>query len=139
MKFEELLVLLPCHSFEDFPIHNEGDEAEGLLAAWSGMWHPAFLAAASKIPSYCRADSPPEALANRLLVVPSASAKELPIGFSARAKEAGACLVRKFTKRAELVAAGLAELDGWQDGARAEALDSELVADFLALGYCYLQ
>ena len=136
MKFEELLVLLPCHSFEDFPIHNEGEEAEGLLAAWSGLWHPAFIASAGKIPTYCRADSPPDALANRMLVVPSASAKEMPVGFPARAKEGGACLLRKFTKRQELVAAGLAELDG---GDEAKNLDENLVSDFLALGYCYLQ
>ena len=136
MKFAELIALLPCHSFEDFPIHNEGEEAEGLLAAWTGMWHPLFLLAAGNIPIFCRADSPPDKLKDRLLVIPSASAQELPVGFIARAKEEGACVVRKFVKRPEMIAAALAELDGAD---AASSLDPELVADFLALGYCHLQ
>ena len=41
MNYTDLTVLLPCHSLEDFPLYHEGAEADGLLAAWSALWHPA--------------------------------------------------------------------------------------------------
>ena len=46
MKYEELIILLPCHSLEDFPLYHEGEEAQGLLANWVALWHPALVAAA---------------------------------------------------------------------------------------------
>ena len=45
MKYQELIILLPCHSLEDFPTYHEGDDAHSLLASWSALWHPALLAA----------------------------------------------------------------------------------------------
>jgi len=134
MKYEELLILLPCHSLEDFPLYHEGDEATGLLAHWSAMWHPALLAAAGKTPTWSRVDDPPEDLANRLLMVPAVSTSELPTGFAQRAKSEGGVLIRKKTDRDEIVNIALESLDGGDAG-----VDPELAADFLALGYCYLQ
>ncbi len=134
MKYQELILLLPCHSLEDFPTHHEGDDAEGLLAAWSAMWHPALLAAAGKAPSWYRVDDPPEELAERLLVIPAASYAELPTGFAQRARAAGATLIRREPSRERIVAEALAELEGGDRG-----VPADLVADFLALGYCHLQ
>ncbi len=134
MKYEELIILLPCHSLEDFPLYHEGEDADGLLASWSAMWHPALLASAKALPTWFRVDDPPENLANRLVIVPSVSMQELPTGFTQRAKEEGACLIRKKHDRAEIVSLALEMLDGGDGG-----LDKELVADFLALGFCYLQ
>jgi alpha-mannosidase len=134
MKFEELIILLPCHSLEDFPLHHEGEEAEGLLANWTALWHPAFIAAAGKTPTWHRVDDPPEVLSNRLIVVPSVSVSELPTGFAQRAKAEDACLIRKKNKREEIIAQALEQLDGGDGG-----VASQWVADFLALGYCYLQ
>ena len=134
MKFEEIIILLPCHSLEDFPTHNEGDEAQGLLANWSAMWHPAILQSAGAMPTWRRADEPPEEVANRLLMVPSASQSELPTGFAQRAKNDGACLIRNQSDRDAMVAKALDALDGGDGG-----VDADLAADFLALGYCYLQ
>jgi hypothetical protein len=51
MKFSELILLLPCHSLEDFPVYQEGEQAEGLLAAWSALWHPALLASCGQLPN----------------------------------------------------------------------------------------
>lgn len=133
MKFEELIVLLPCHSLEDFPVHPEGTEAEGLLAAWSALWHPALIASAGRMPGWFRADGPPDTLANRLLVIPQSSESLLLAGWASRAKTEGAHVVRKLHRRAEIVAAALAELDGGDGGVHAD-----LAADFLALGYCFL-
>jgi alpha-mannosidase len=159
MKFEELIVLLPCHSLEDFPTYQEGEEAEGLLAAWTALWHPALLASAGSLPAWYRADGPPAELAGRLVVVPSASERLLLAGWNARAAEAGACVVRKCTARADILRAALGQLDGAEcyvprDGLpAAEPTDGEaaslpppdpsrgmldLAADFLALGYTYL-
>lgn len=134
MKYQELILLLPCHSLEDFPTHHDGDDAEGLLAAWTALWHPALLAAAGQGPTWYRADDPPQELADRLVVIPSVSYSQLPTGFAQRAKAAGACVVRRPTSRAQLLNEALAELDGGAQG-----VPDDLVTDFVALGYCHLQ
>ncbi len=134
MKFKEVLILLPCHSLEDFPLHYEGAEAENLLACWSAMWHPAFIAATGNMPTWARADDPPQDLADKLIVTPQVSESLLLAGWPARAKNEGACVLRKMNTREQLVAAGLAALDDVP-----HELDPELVADFHALGYAYLE
>ncbi len=134
MKFEELIILLPCHSLEDFPLYHEKEAAEGLLSAWSAMWHPALLASAGKTPTWARADGPPDQLTGRLLIVPQVSESLLQAGWAARAVHEGACVVRKTTDRQAIVAQALAALD--DPGAAANAV---LTPDFLALGFCYLQ
>ncbi len=153
MKFTELVVLLPCHSFDDFPMYHKQEAAEGLLAAWSALWHPRLLASAEKTPTWRRVDDPPGDLSGRLVVVPTIVQNELPAGFAARAKAEGATLIRKLHKRTEIVAAALAALDAPDDAATDSSavhtaqsappappqLDAELEADFLTLGLCYLQ
>ncbi len=134
MKYDDLLILLPCHSLEDFPMHHDGDDAQGLLAAWSALWHPALIASAGKIPRWGRVDDPPSTVAGKLIVVPTVSQPQLPTGFAQRAKEEGACVVRKLIDRQEIVAKALESLDGG-----AGPISDDLAADFLALGYCYLQ
>lgn len=133
MKFLELIILLPCHSLEDFPVYQEGEQAEGLLAAWSALWHPALLASTGQLPTWFRADAPPEELDERLLIVPDASDPLLLAGWAARAEASGACVIRKMHRREEMLEKALAALDGGDGG-----VDSQLAADFLALGLCYL-
>jgi len=133
MQYRDLVILLPCHSLEDFPIHHEGDDAEGLLANWSAMWHPALIASAGKKPNWARVDDPPEEMKDKLILIPSVSIGELPTGFAQRAESEGALMIRKSQDRQEIVAKALAGLDNAPD------IDPELVADFHALGYCYLQ
>lgn len=132
MKFDEVSLLLPCHSLEDFPTHAEGEQAEGLLAAWSALWHPALLAHTGKMPTWHRADSPPDSLAGRLMVIPPNCEPLLLAGWVSRAVSEGAHIVRKLHKRPEIVAAALAGLD------ETPTVDPELAADFLALGFGYL-
>lgn len=134
MKFQELTILLPCHSFEDFPMHHEGDEAQGLLAAWTAMWHPALIVSAGRMPSWCRADSPPDNVAGRLLIIPQVSESLLLAGWPARAKSEGAVVIRKLSGRPEIVAAALADLDGDRS-----QMPAGIVDDFYALGFAYLQ
>jgi alpha-mannosidase len=133
MKFTDLTVLLPCHSLEDFPVYHEGGPADELLAAWTGLWHPALLASAEAVPTWQRVDLPPEMLAGRLIVLPPFCADRLPAGFIARTKNEGAWLVQNAQLDA-VVAAALQGLDGGDAG-----VDESLAADFLALGFCRLQ
>lgn len=133
MSIEELIVLLPCHSLEDFPVHHEGDEADGLLAAWSGLWHPALIAAVDKVPQWFRADAPPENPRNRLIVIPQVSDGLLLPGWPTRAKTEGAKLIRKIKTRPELVAAALAAFDP-----PLAKGDDDLAAEFHALGMAFL-
>lgn len=133
MPYTQLVILIPCHSLEDFPLHHEGDDAQGLLANWTAMWHPTLLASAQTMPKWSRVDDPPRELAGRLLLVPSVAAGNLPAGFAARAADEGAVVISRGTDRSAIIAEALTRLEN------PPAIDAELVADFLALGYCYLQ
>ena len=133
MNLQELIVLLPCHSLEDFPIYHEGADAAGLLAAWSALWHPALLAAAQRRRIGLRVDTPPVEVAGRLIVVPQVAYDRLPVGFVARASDEGAVLVLKAESREDVLAAVWAAIGPPAD------VDPELTADFLALGYGRLQ
>ncbi|HWB09414.1 MAG TPA: hypothetical protein VG826_09330 [Pirellulales bacterium] len=132
MPYAELAILLPCHSLEDFPVYQEGPEAEGLLAAWSALWHPALLASAQRLPTWYRADSPPDEVTERLFVIPSSSEPLLVAGWTSRAHDERSCVVRKTRSRDDILAAALAGLP------EAPRVEPELAADFLALGVCYL-
>jgi len=138
MKYQELIILLPCHSLEDFPTYHEGDDAHSLLASWSALWHPELLAAAGKALSWRRIEDPPSEVKERLIVVPAVCTQRLPTGFAQRVKDEGGVLIRKTTSREEIVAAALAPLR--EDGSDSPQLVSDdLAADFMALGYCYLE
>jgi alpha-mannosidase len=131
MPYQELLILLPCHSLEDFPTHHEGDDATGLLACWTALWHPALLASAGKAPTWLRVDDPPNDFEGRLIIVPGVAKDRLPTGYPQRAKESGGVLVRGTTKREEIIAAALQPLEPC-------TISADLVADFFALGYAFL-
>ncbi len=134
MKFDELIVLFPCESLDDFPPHRlTGAEAEGLLAGWSALWHPALLAAAGRMPVWRRAESPGESLAGKLIFVPPAAESRLPADLAERAAREGGRLIRGLHQRSDIVAQLLANFEP-----PAPAVDAELAEDFLALGACHL-
>ncbi|QDU28611.1 hypothetical protein ETAA8_37140 [Anatilimnocola aggregata] len=133
-QFTELLVLLPCHSLEDFPTYHDGDDSQSLLANWSALWHPELIASAGQAIEWRRIEDPPQELAGRLIAVPTVCVQRLPTGYAQRVKESGGCLIRGKTDRKDIVEAALAFL-----GPRANPVSDDLVADFLALGYGYLQ
>ncbi len=134
MKFSQLSVLLPCQSLEDFPLRQDADRAEQLLAAWSALWHPALLGSAQSVPGWFPADQPPQEPAGHLMILPDCSLPLLPDGWADRAAAAGACLVRELKHRDQMVAAALEKLDGGPGN-----VDTDLAADFLALGFCHFQ
>jgi alpha-mannosidase len=133
MTYEELTVLIPCHSLEDFPTELGEQPAEGLLNAFAVLWHPVLLAAAGVMPRWKRADELHDVQPNRLVIVPTASNDWVPHGWVERARRAGANAVSGITERQAMLAAALAPLDN------PPAVDPELAADFLAFGACYLQ
>ena len=134
MNYQQLIVLLPCHSLEDFPTHHEGDDAAGLLAAWTALWHPALIAQAGRMPSWHRADAPPEDVTEKLIVVPGLSQTQLPSGFLQRADAAATCVIQAELNRERIIETALAGL-GISPSPAVEAW----TGDFLALGYCFLQ
>jgi len=133
MSYDDLIVLIPSHSLEDFPTELSEEQAESLLNAFAIAWHPALLASARLIPSWHRSDEPPDVIKNRLIIVPTACDDWLPHGWVEQATEEGAFVVSGIVERQEMLEAALATLDS------AEPVDSELAADFLALGSSYLQ
>lgn len=134
MKFEQLIVLLPCHSLEDLSLHRDAQEAEQLLSGWSVLFHPALLEAAHDTPKWFRADSPPENPAGCLIIVPPCCESLLPTGWLAQAQAAEGALVRGAGTRSEVAAAALGFL-----GDATHPLDADLTADFFALGFCHFQ
>jgi alpha-mannosidase len=130
MKFQRLTVLLPCHSLEDLSLKRDGYQADGLLAAWSILWHPALIAAAQATPGWVAASSPPEDIDGSLIVIPSAADSELSYEWRERAELGEGCLVAQADRDAMLETA-LAQLDECPD------VDPDLAADFQALGLCY--
>ncbi len=133
MKLQEIAILLPCHSLEDFPSEGDSDTADGLFAAWTSLWHPALLADSGRKPTWYRADNPPSEFAGRLYVVPPASEAKLVAGWVDRAREGGAAVIVDQLKRPAIVEEALAQLD-----AGTPTVDDETAADFFALGFAFL-
>ncbi len=132
MPYKELSILLSCHSLEDFPTYHEGDEAASLLASWTGLWHPFLIHESRGIVKWHRVDDPPEELMNKLIVVPMTSADNLQTGYLQRADDAGARVISRQTCRQEIIRQAL-------EGHDVPEMDQDLIDDFLALGYFYLQ
>lgn len=133
MVYEELTVLVPSHSLEDFPTDLAEGPAEGLLNAFAILWHPLLLASAGAMPRWQRADESHDVGPNRLIVIPTASEDWVPHGWMDGAREAGSVVLSGITGREELLAAALGPLE------RDPVPDTDLAADFLALGSCWLQ
>ena len=133
MMYEDLIVLIPCHSLEDFPAELGEDDAASLLNAFAVAWHPALLAQAKLLPRWHRADDPPDSSQKRLVFLPTSCESWIPSGWAERVASEGCVVVRGVSERSAVLAAALAPLGD------AVVVDPDLAADFLALGFCYLQ
>jgi len=134
MKFEKLVVVLPCRSLEGYSLDREVEHAEELLSAWSALYHPALLADAGTLPRWVSADEPPKDPSDSLILLPPSSQQALASDWLAQATSSGACVIGGLQRRDEMVDAALERLD-----AGSGSVDPQLAADFLALGYCHLQ
>lgn len=133
MPYSDLIVLIPSHSLEDFPSDLPEGEAASLLNSFVVLWHPALLADAGVLPRWHRADDPPEVCEKRLIMLPTKCNATVPAGWVERARREGAVVVADISDREPMLAAALAPLE------REVTVDPDLAADFLALGFCYLQ
>lgn len=133
MACEDLIILIPSHSLEDFPTELGDPEAASLLNAFSASWHPQLIGATKVLPRWHRCIEPPEMVRGKLVVIPEASRSQLPEGWSERATESGADVVFAGEDRPVLIQSLLEKIGG----ARSD-LDPELVSDAIALGTCHL-
>jgi alpha-mannosidase len=133
MTFRELTVLLPCQSLENLSLSRDAREAEELLAGWSALYHPVLLGQAENMPKWTAAETPPEPTGDCLIILPGCCDSQLPSDWLARAEAAGARVLRGMGTRERMIAAALEGL------AEPAHVDPDLVADFLALGFCHFQ
>ena len=138
MTYDELIVLVPCHSLEDFPTELGDAPAESLLNAFAAAWHPALLFHAGGLPQWRRADDfydGPLPSVKQLVFIPQPSEDWLGHDTIDKLKESGAAVLKGLTKRADYVAAAL---NGVAPLPESLTSDPELIADFHALGLTWL-
>lgn len=133
MTYDDLLVLIPSHSLEDFPTELGEKPAEGLLNPFAVAWHPVLIASAQRLPRWRRADDTPPIEPNTLVLIPTKCTDQVPESWIERARREGMNVITGITERQPLLDAILAPLEN------VPALDPELVADFLAFGHVYIQ
>ncbi|MFO1023174.1 MAG: hypothetical protein U0903_21160 [Planctomycetales bacterium] len=133
MTCEDILILIPCHSLEDFPTELPEEDSASLLQGYSLAWHPLLIGKSGVVPRWHRADMPPEQVKGKWLLLPKPSRDLLPCGWQDQVREDGGTPFETDGTREELCRR-LTESFGEGAG----DLDPELVADFLALGTCHL-
>ncbi len=136
---EECCVLIPCNTLEDFPSSLTSEAATGLLGAWMAAWHPALIAAAGKIPTWCRADVPPRPLAGMYFLLPACSAPRLPSDFEESLRAIPeATLIRGDDRAAFLDGLPVSQLPG-PSGPLTQGHRPVEPLDFFAVAYVFLQ
>lgn len=140
MTARPILLVLPCHSLDDFPTHLTGEAAGGLLASWTAPWHPVWIAANGEAPSWIPVDDADvERLKGSIILTPLAVESHLPEDFQETVRSASADRLGHFEDRPALAAA-LCDLQRSSlQGVKEDAVDDDLVADFYSLGYWFLQ
>ena len=131
MAVSDIIILIPSHSLEDFPTDQGEQPAAGLLNSFAVAWHPQLLAEAGQLPRWHRADEPPELQPGQLVFAPEVCEGWLPCGWVEQTQSAGTTVVAGVHQREEIQSAALAGLEPAE-------VDSDLVADFYALGTCWL-
>ena len=127
MFYEDLIVLIPSHSLEDFPAELGEEEAASLLNSFAVAWHPALLADAKVLPRWHRADDPPDGSQKRLILLPKCCESWAPSGWADRVSAENCLVVRGFSERADMLAAALAP---WGEPV---AVDPDLALGLVAL------
>jgi alpha-mannosidase len=139
MTIRRASVILPCSSWDDFPTHLGNQPSAELLAAWTGLWHPALLAVTERLPGWHQAEEPPDPASfdGELVLVPPPSRQRMPGDWCDRLRAtapANPAPVETFASRSDTVAAMLCAV-----GLSSDAVASDLTADFMALGFAHLQ
>src|SRR6185312_16356855 len=89
MTIRRASVILPSRGFDDFPTHLAGPGAADLLAATTGLWHPALIHAIQTLPGWHSAEEPPDPaeLEGELVVIPSSSRERMTPDWIDRLRE----------------------------------------------------
>jgi hypothetical protein len=133
MAAGRVLVLLPCHSLDDFPTWLEEAEADLLLATWTAAWHPALIAASGGPPGWASVDLPPPADA-----VAGAVPAFCDERFAAQLDPADVARWVRSLATSEAITAALAERVGGMAGDPATLPGAAHRDDFHALGLAAL-
>lgn len=133
MSLQDIVILIPSHSLEDFPTEQTDLPAASLLNSFSVAWHPALLAAAETLPRWRRADEPTAANSTQLIFVPTVCDDWLPHNWVEETRTTGATVISGFHDRTEMETAALMVLP------EPSPVAPGLVADFYSLGFCWLQ
>ena len=132
-SLDQLVVVLPCHTLEDFPVRHDEQNAKSLLAAWTALWHPSLISHAKQMPQWVSSDFVTCDFDNTLVLAPLACAEQLPLEITDAVEVGQSVIISGFAERAEFLSHDT--FRKWID----PELDIELVRDFFALGYAYLQ
>ncbi len=132
MKTDHLAILLPCDTIESLALDRPASEAQELLTGWTAMWHPALLLATGEIPGWHPADRPPTDHAGHWFVLPECSRPLLPEGWLDGADGDPPRVLAAGDDRRRLIAALLDAVEP-----PAATYEPDLVAEFLAIGFCY--
>ena len=133
--FDECCVLIPSATLEDFPTNASDFDARSLLAAWTVLWHPTLLAQSEQLPTWYRADAPPDADGPRIVAVPPMCQDQLPRGYESKYRKNPDCRWITGETRAELLSE--LQIDSPADLSTDERTIG--VADFYAAGFVALQ
>lgn len=133
MSLQEIVILIPSHSLEDFPTEQTDKPAASLLNSFVVSWHPALLAAAEVLPRWRRADEPTVVNSTQLIFVPTVCDDWLPHGWVEDARSAGATVISGFDDRADMESVALSAIP------EPPTVNADLVGDFYSLGFCWLQ
>ena len=136
-KYSQSVVIVPCHSLEDFPSHLRGRDAENLLACWTATWHPALLATTQKKPAWQSVDRDEFESSHLLVVVPNVCRSRFGNSLLPAARRLNATIISDDLNRTQIVQSALRQNEAAT--VANESLDEELAKDFLALGYAFLQ
>lgn len=108
--YDELIVLIPSHSLEDFPTELSEQPASSLLNAFAALMHPRLLATAGTLPRWTRADDVEDVHPRQLVIVPTACDEWIPGGWVERARDNGTTVISRMTDRDDMIAAALEPL-----------------------------
>ncbi len=128
----KLIVVLPCHSLEDFPTHVIGQDAESLLANWTALWHPALIAKTQSKPTWISQDFVDQDLVGSIILSPTLCGR-LPSEIEDAVEQGQADLIEGQVQRDQILSNPV--LQNWLT----DSDKFQLVDEFFALGYAYLQ
>ena len=141
-SLDQLVVVLPCHTIEDLAVRQDEPNASSILANWTALWHPALIARSKQMPDWVSSDFVTREFDNALVMVPLSCVNNIPLEIDDAQQAGKAELVLGATSRIEIQSN--ASYQKWISKANETEIDDqqtddELVTDFFALGYAYLQ